>query len=162
MMIFFKIFSIIILFTNLLFAQQISDFSKKIDIYNINSLSFNALDFDNKFLSEEEYSNFIKDHIFSQPEFKYALASQNEKRLLLRSANRERFPTLSGRVINDEVIDRKIDDLSSLRKRQDDSFDAVAEIRQPLFEGGKINSQIKYARYEYNNSSIQKILLLLH
>ncbi len=156
MMMFFKIFSIIILFTNLLFAQQISDFSKKIDIYNINSLSFNALDFDNKFLSEEEYSNFIKDHIFSQPEFKYALASQNEKRLLLRSANRERFPTLSGRVINDEVIDRKIDDLSSLRKRQDDSFDAVAEIRQPLFEGGKINSQIKYARYEYNNSSIQK------
>ena len=64
MMVFIKIFSIAILFTNFLFAEEINNFSKKIDIYNINSLSFNALDFDNKFLSEEEYSNFIKDHIF--------------------------------------------------------------------------------------------------
>jgi len=42
MMIFIKIFSITILFTNFLFAEEINNFSKKIDIYNINSLSFNA------------------------------------------------------------------------------------------------------------------------
>lgn len=124
--------------------------------FDIKSISFSSLDFQNNLIDEETYLNFIRDHIFDQPEFKFAAAIQNEKRLLLRSANRERFPTISGRVINDEVLDRKIEDFSSLRKRQDDSFDAVAEINQPLYSGGKINSQIKFARHQSNYSKIEK------
>ena len=42
------------------------------------------------------------------------------------------------------------------RKRQDDSFDAVAEIRQPIYTGGKVNSQVKLARIERNNSYLVK------
>jgi len=122
---------------------------------NIESVAFNSIDYNEEFFTDEDYISFINEHIFLQPEFKYAAANRNEKRLLLRSANRERFPILSGRVVNDEVLDRKIDDLTSIRKRQDDSFDAVAEIRQSIFEGGKINSQIRYADHEYDNSSIQ-------
>ena len=124
--------------------------------FDIKSISFSSLDFQNNLIDEESYLNFIRDHIFDQPEFKFAMAIQNEKRLLLRSANRERFPTISGRVINDEVLDRKIEDFSSLRKRQDDSFDAVAEINQPLYSGGKINSQIRFARHQSDNSKIEK------
>jgi len=149
-----KFMSIFVLMTFGSFAN-----TEKIDtFYNIQSISFSSIDYNKEFLADEEYSTFIKDHIFLQPEFKFASASQNEKRLLLRSANRERFPSLSGRVINDEVLDRKIDDLTSIRKRQDDSFDAVAEIRQPIYEGGKISGQIKFANHEYNNSSIQRNL----
>src|SRR6056300_156629 len=109
---------------------------------DIQTLSFASIAKDNNFLNEDDYVEFIKDHIFSQPEFRFASAIRNEKKLLLRSANRERFPSISGRIINDEVLDRKINDFNSIRKRQDDSFDAVAEINQTLYSGGKINSQI--------------------
>ncbi|MDA8893283.1 TolC family protein [Hyphomicrobiales bacterium] len=122
----------------------------------IQSSSFSSFNYEKKFLTEEIYSDFIKDHIFVQPEFKYASAIQNEKNLLLRSANRERFPSISGRVINDEVLDRKVNDFNSIRKRQDDSFDAVAEINQAIYSGGRINSQIRYAKHESNNSIIEK------
>ena len=128
------------------------------NIENLNTLSFNSIEYDEKFLDEELYSEFLREYIFSQPEFKYATAIQNEKSLLLTSARRERFPTLSGRVINDEVLDRKIDDFSSLRKRQDDSFDAVAEINQPIYLGGKINSQIRFAEHEAKGANIDKKL----
>ena len=123
---------------------------------DIQTLSFASIAKDDNFLNEDDYVEFIKDHIFSQPEFKFASAIRNEKKLLLRSANRERFPTISGRIINDEVLDRKINDFNSIRKRQDDSFDAVAEINQALYSGGRINSQIRYARYEASNSIIER------
>ena len=75
---------------------------------------------------------------------------------MLTSAVRSRFPSISGRVINDEVLDRNIEDFSSIRKRRDDSFDAVAEINQPIYSGGKISSQVKLARIERNNSIVRK------
>ena len=36
------------------------------------------------------------------------------------------------------------------------SFDAVAEINQPIYSGGKISSQVKLARIERNNSIVRK------
>ena len=128
------------------------------NIESLNTLSFNSIEYDEKFLDEELYSEFLREYIFSQPEFAYATAIQNEKSLLLRGARRERFPTLSGRVVNDEILDRKIDDYSSLRKRQDDSFDVVAEINQPLYLGGRINSQIRFAEHEAKGANIDKKL----
>ena len=59
-------------------------------------------------------------------------------------------------MANDEVLDRNIEDFSSIRKRRDDSFDAVAEINQPIYSGGKISSQVKLARIERNNSIVRK------
>lgn len=151
-----KLYTILSLFifSSSLIAENIIDKRE----FDIKSISFSSSEFSKEYLDEESYINFIKDHIFVQPEYKFASAIQNEKRLLLRSANRERLPTISGRVINDEVIDRKINDFSSIRKRQDDSFDAVAEINQPLYQGGKINSEIKFARHQSNNSVIEKKL----
>ena len=128
------------------------------NIESLNTLSFNSIEYDERFLDEELYSEFLREYIFSQPEFKYVTAIQNEKSLLLRGARRERFPTLSGRVVNDEILDRKIDDYSSLRKRQDDSFDVVAEINQPLYLGGRINSQIRFAEHEAKGANIDKKL----
>ena len=151
-----KLFTILSLFifSSSLIAENIIDKRE----FDIKSISFSSSEFSREYLSEETYISFIKDHIFVQPEYKFASAVQNEKRLLLRSANRERLPTISGRIINDEVIDRKINDFSSIRKRQDDSFDAVAEINQPLYQGGKINSEIRFARHQSNNSAIEKKL----
>ena len=124
------IYSVLIfLCTNQLTAEN----SENTDYLNIQTLSFASIAQDDNFFNEDDYVEFIKDHIFNQPEFKFASAIQNEKKLLLTSANRERFPTISGRIINDEVLDRKIDDFSSIRKRQDDSFDAVAEINQAIY-----------------------------
>ena len=156
-----KIFSYrISFFIILAFIANISGISAKTpeekSYENIQALSFSSISEESKSLNEEEYLEFIKEHIFNQPEFQFASAMQNEKRFLLKSANRERFPSISGRIINDEVIDRKIDDFNSLRKRQDDSFDAVAEINQTLYSGGKISSQIRYARHEASNSIIER------
>ena len=39
-----------------------------------------------KSLTENDYIDFIKSHIFSQPEFAFALAGENEKKYLLTSA----------------------------------------------------------------------------
>jgi len=123
---------------------------------NINAISFNSILYHDEFLDEQSYIDFLREHIFSQPEFKYASAIKNEKDLLLKSAKRERLPTLSGRVINDESFDRNVEDKSSIRKRQDDSFDAVLEINQPLYLGGKINGQINYAYHESTMANVQR------
>lgn len=139
-----------------LFLNNTSVYSDISEDYNITATSFSSTDYYEEFITQDSYYDFLKEHIFSQPEYTYALASEAEKKLLLTSAVRARFPTISGRVINDEVLDRNVNDLNSIRKRQDDSFDAVAEINQPLFSGGRINSQVKYARIEKNNSIVKK------
>ena len=131
-------------------------FGQEIGINEISIKSFTSIDYAQNSLTEEEYNSFVREHIFSQPEFTYAIASEREKDYLLTSAVRSRFPSISGRVINDEVLDRNIEDFSSIRKRRDDSFDAVAEINQPIYSGGKISSQVKLARIERNNSVVRK------
>ena len=152
----FKIYFVLLLVLKT--SQLAAQTYENANYLDLQTLSFVSIAKDDNFLNEDDYVEFIKNHIFDQPEFKFASAIQNEKKLLLRSANRERFPTISGRIINDEVLDRKINDFNSIRKRQDDSFDAVAEINQALYSGGRINSQIRYARYEASNSMIERNL----
>lgn len=149
-------FSKIIGFLFLFIFLGNSSFSKDIDTPTVSSVSFNSINYSEKKLSEESYTSFLREYIFSQPEYTFAVATEKEKDFLLTSAVRSRFPTISGSIVNDEVLDRKIDDFTSIRKRQDDSFDAVAEIRQPLYTGGKVNSQVKLARIERNNSIVKK------
>ena len=55
--------------------------------------------------------------------------------------NKDKDGLLSVKIINDEVIDRKINEFTSLRKRQDDSFDAALELSQPIYTGGSINAR---------------------
>lgn len=149
---FSKILSFICIFIFLSSNLKSEDINTPI----ISSISFNSINYSNEKLSEESYTSFLREYVFSQPEYTFAVATEREKDYLLTSAVRSRFPTISGSIINDEVLDRKVDDFSSIRKRQDDSFDAVAEIRQPIYTGGKVNSQVRLARIERNNSVVKK------
>ncbi len=76
--------------------------------------------------------------------------------MMLRFQRRNRLPNLSFSVINDKVIDRDVDDLTSIRKRQDDSFDVVLEIEQPIYTGGSISSKIDIAKSEFSLSKSEK------
>ncbi len=107
-------------------------------------------------INQFEYFNFIRASIIEQPEYAYALSNVNEKDMMLRFQKRNRLPNLSLSIINDKVIDRDVDDLTSIRKRQDDSFDVVVEIEQPIYTGGSISSKIDIARSEFNLSKTDK------
>lgn len=102
------------------------------------------------------YIDVIRESVINQPEFRSSKALGEEKRLLLASAKREFFPTISSRIINDEIIDKKIAPTQSIRKRQDDSFDAVIEYNQNLYTGGKILGGVNFARLESESSKIQQ------
>ena len=100
----------------------------------------------NFFIAENDYLDFIRSNLFDQPEFRYAVSLSSEQEYNLKYAKRNRFPTISGSIINDESIERNIKDNQSVRKRRDDSFDANLEIRQPIYAGGSINSLIRSAK----------------
>ena len=110
----------------------------------------------NFFIAENDYLDFIRSNLFDQPEFRYAVSLSSEQEYNLKYAKRNRFPTISGSIINDESIERNIKDNQSVRKRRDDSFDANLEIRQPIYAGGSINSLIRSAKNKAENSSLKK------
>ena len=105
---------------------------------------------------EENYFSFLRENIITQPEFLYANSNVEEKNQSLKFAKRQRFPELSMRIINDKVIDRNVSDFTSIRKRQDDSFDAALEISQPLYSGGSIRGQIRKSLTDKNNSIVER------
>ena len=105
--------------------------------YNQNDVKEKLISFSNlenltNTFDEESYINTIRESVINQPEYRSSIALSEEKRLLLANAKREFFPTLSSRIINDEIIDKSIAPTDSIRKRQDDSFDAVVEFNQNL------------------------------
>ena len=108
-----------------------------------------------KTIDENNYFDFLRSSILNQPEFKFANSNVEEKNQSLKFAKRQRFPELSMRVINDKV-DRDVSDFSSIRKRQDDSFDAAIELSQPLYSGGSVRGQIRKSISEKNNSLVER------
>lgn len=103
-------------------------------------------------IEELDYFNFLRVSIIEQPEYAYSISDVTEKGMLLKFQKRHRYPELSARIINDRVISRNVDDFTSLRKRQDDSFDAAVEISQPIYSGGSISNRIKMAKVDHNIS----------
>jgi hypothetical protein len=79
-----------------------------------------------------------------------------KKRLLALSAKRDFFPTINTRIVNDEIIDRSIDETNSIRKRQDDSFDAVVELSQTIYSGGKLSGSLNFAKLEDQAFKLKK------
>jgi len=118
--------------------------------------SFTSIEELSNLQNEEQYLEFLRETILEQPEFSYAIAVLNEAEMNLKFNRRQRLPELSLRVVNDEVLDRKIKQNDALRKIRDDSFDGVVEIRQTLYSGGKINAGIRKAKETANNVSLQK------
>ena len=105
---------------------------------------------------EENYIDFIRVSIVNQPEYLFAVSTVEEKNMSLKFARRERLPELNFQLINDTSIDRDIDDLTSIRKRRDDSFDATVELSQPIYTGGSINAKIGIARNEFSMSRLMR------
>lgn len=120
------------------------------------NLSFSGFETGTGVISEDEYFSFIRDSIITQPEFLYANSNFIEKNQTLKFSKRQRWPEISTRIVNDHILDRSIEETSSIRKRQDDSFDAVIEISQPLYSGGSINAQIRKSIADKNLSFVQR------
>lgn len=108
------------------------------------------------YIDENEYKEIIRDSLFNQPEFQYINSLSAEEQFNLKYAKRNRFPVISGNIINDESLDRNIEDLTSVRKRRDDSFDAVIEVKQAVYTGGSINAGIKAARSKSQNRDTER------
>ena len=115
-------------FLILCFLTSSNVYSIDNDLINNSSLSFSKINLQNSTINESDYFEFIRDSIITQPEFLYANSKFLEKNQALKFEQRQRWPELSVRIINDQVIDRKVNELTSLRKRQDDSFDAAFEL----------------------------------
>ena len=98
-----------------------------------NKYSFVSMEDFANLQNEEQYLEFLREIILEQPEFSYANAILQEAEMKLKFSRRDRLPELSMRVVNDEVLDRKIKENNALRKIRDDSFDGVVEIRQALY-----------------------------
>ena len=125
-------------------------------VYQSSKPTFYSLRSEVATISENDFFDFLRMSIIQQPEYSYALSDVEEKKMLLKFQQRHRYPDLSFRLINDKVLSRNVDDFSSIRKRQDDSFDVALEINQPIYTGGSISSRIKMARIEYMMSNNSK------
>tara|TARA_B100000212_G_C27369233_1_gene531806 strand:+ start:946 stop:2307 length:1362 start_codon:yes stop_codon:yes gene_type:complete len=125
-------------------------------VYQSNKPTFYYLRSEIATINQNEFFDFLRMSIIQQPEYSYAMSDVVEKKMLLKFQQRHRYPDLSLRLINDKVLSRDVDDFSSIRKRQDDSFDIALEINQPIYTGGSISSRIKMARIEYMMSNNSK------
>ncbi|MEC7890283.1 MAG: TolC family protein [Pseudomonadota bacterium] len=146
-------FSILICLT-LCFLGSNKLFSDE-NIVEPGSISFSYLNLQTS-ISELDYYDFIRDSIITQPEYLYANLKAIEKDEDLKYSRRQRFPELSVQVINDQVLERKVVEQTSLRKRQDDSFDAAVELSQPIYSGGTINAQVRKALHDKSFSITEK------
>lgn len=106
--------------------------------------------------NEEQYIDFLREIILEQPEFSYANFILNEARMNLKYSRRQRFPELSIRLVNDEILSRKIKETNAIRKIRDDSFDGVVEIRQALYAGGGINAGVRKAKESERHIALEK------
>ena len=125
-------------------------------IANDDILTFSSIDLENNTIDSETYYEFIRGSIITQPEFLFANSNYIEKNEQLKFTKRQRWPELSVRIINDHILDRDVSEFNSLRKRQDDSFDAAFELSQPIYSGGTINAQIRKAFSDKKLSSTEK------
>ena len=145
-------FCVLILSVDNIKAQQADGLFDKED----NKLTFYQLRGLTSTFNQIDYFNLIRTSIIEQPEYAFALSTVTEKNMMLKFQRRNRLPNLNLSIINDKIIDRDVDDLTSIRKRQDDSFDVVLEIEQPIYTGGSINSKIDIAKADFNLSKSQK------
>ncbi len=122
----------------------------------LSSLTFSSLELEDETIDSDEYFEFLRESIITQPEFLYAQSKYAESNEELKYYKRQRWPELSVKVINDQVLERSVKEINSLRKRQDDSFDAAAELSLPIYSGGTINAQIRKALNNKDLSSTEK------
>ncbi len=94
----------------------------------------------------KNFENLLLQAVINQPDFKEIIAMKNKYNFDYRVSRADRFPTISSSIINENYFDRKISEVDSIRKIQDDSLDAVVEISQQLYAGNRINNKILNAK----------------
>ena len=105
---------------------------------------------------ENNYLEFLREIVLEQPEFSYANAILTEAEMNLKYSRRQRLPEFSLRVVNDEIISRKVKEIDAIRKIRDDSFDGVVEVRQAIYSGGGISAGVRKAKEGANHISLSK------
>lgn len=106
-------------------------------------------------LSNEDYIDIIRLAVIDQPDFKALIARKAVFNFEYRGEKSERFPSITSSLRNDRILDRNVEDTSSIRKRQDDSTDFIVELSQPLYSGGIINKRIDNARKQKEIGGLQ-------
>ena len=74
----FKIYFVLLLVLKT--SQLAAQTYENANYLDLQTLSFVSIAKDDNFLNEDDYIEFIKNHIFDQPEFKFASAIQNHKK----------------------------------------------------------------------------------
>ncbi len=141
----------------LIFFAIIFLFSEKISSNDLLEDDF-AFTYSEKYgvsIKEFDYIELISSAVIIQPEYKLALANRSANQFDLNYAKSDRFPTITSSLRNDYVLDRKVTDINSIRKIQDDSLDAIVEINQSIYAGGKLNASVAAARNYYDVAQIQ-------
>ena len=106
-------------------------------------------------LSNEDYIDLVRLAVLDQPDFKALTARKAFFNFEYRGQRSERFPSITSSLRNDHILDRNVDDLSSIRKRQDDSTDLIVELNQPLYSGGVISKKIENAKKQMDIGGLQ-------
>ncbi len=132
-----KAFFILILLVMSAQNSILSADNKNIDFNNYNIIGSP--------ITYEDYVDMIRIAVISQPDYRSLIARKSSYNFDLRYERFQRLPKLNSSVRNDKIIDRKIDDFSSIRKRQDDATDFILELNQPIYLGGSINKRIDSA-----------------
>ena len=101
-------------------------------------------------LSNDDYIDLIRSSVIDQPDFKSLVARKSLYHFEYKAERSERFPSITSSIRNDRILDRKINDKTSIRKRQDDSTDFIVELNQPIYNGGTINKRIDNAIKIFN------------
>ena len=101
-----------------------------------------------------DYIDIIKSAVINQPEFKASVAGKSSSKFSLGYARSDRLPNIVSSLRNENVLDRRVKDINSIRKIQDDSLDAIVEINQAIYLGGKLNANVRSARNIFESSSI--------
>jgi len=106
-------------------------------------------------LSNDDYVDLIRSSVIDQPDFKSLVARKSLYHFEYKAERSERFPSITSSIRNDRVLDRKINDSGSIRKRQDDSTDLILELNQSIYSGGVTNKRIDNARKQKNIGNLQ-------
>lgn len=106
-------------------------------------------------LSNDDYVDLIRSSVIDQPDFRSLVARKSLYHFEYKAERSERFPSITSSIRNDRVLDRKINDGSSIRKRQDDSTDLIVELNQSIYSGGVTNKRIDNARKQKNIGNLQ-------
>ncbi|MDA9034268.1 TolC family protein [Hyphomicrobiales bacterium] len=134
----------------LLLLLNTNSYSKTIEFEKYNSKS--------NIQNNDQYVDFIKDAVISQPEYKEIIAKKTKFNFDYRVSKGERFPTISSSIVNDHYFDRKINEIDSIRKIQDDSLDAHIQLDQSIYSGNRITNNILNAKRqtEIGNLNLQE------